>query len=224
MRPLDGIAARLMSDTDLWSRTGIAVRTKSDDSPVTSVDLALDAVIRESLLTEWPGIWIVSEEDPASFEVPDRRDVAILDPLDGTENYMSGLPIWGVSVAVWIDGRHHSSLLSFPELGLSLSTGDSTPEFTSRIVGHPSSSSLASLAAHGTGPENRILGCAAFNLFCVATGRFASFSNRTGAHAWDILGGLNLARERGCGVTVEDREYGGELLDPRRRYRFEVRR
>ena len=224
MTPLEVIAARLMSDTALWSRTGLAVRTKSDDSPVSTVDLALDAAIRESLLAAWPGIWIVSEEDPASFEVPDGRDVAIVDPLDGTENYVSGLPIWGVSVAVWIEGRHDSSLLAFPELGLSLGTGDSAPVFISRIVGHPSSSSLASLAEHGTGPENRILGCAAFNLLCVATGRFASFSNRTGAYAWDILAGLNLARERGCGVKVEDREYGGEFLDPRRRYRFEVRR
>ena len=200
------------------------VHTKDDDSPVSTVDFALNEVVREHLLATWPGIWIVSEEEPSTFDVPEGRDVAIVDPLDGTENYVSGLPIWGVSVAVWIDGRHESSLLAFPELGLSLTTGDRSPMFTSRIVGHPSSSPLASLAEHGSGPENRILGSAAFNLFCVATGRFASFSNRIGAHAWDILGGLNLARERGCEVTVDDREYDGEFLDPRCRYRFEVRR
>ncbi len=224
MTPLQGIADLLLSDTSLWSRTGLDVRTKSDDSPVSTVDLVLNNVIRESLLSAWPGIWIVSEEEPSTFAVPDGRDVAIVDPLDGTENYVSGLPIWGISVAVWIGGRHDSSLLAFPELGMSLSTGECAPMFKSRITGHPSSSPLAGLAQHGTGPENRILGSAAFNLFCVATGRFASFSNRTGAHAWDILGGLNLARERGCEVRVEHREYGGEFLDPRRRYRFEVRR
>lgn len=202
----------------------MSVDHKADGSPVSSVDLALNSTVESFLDNAWPGIWIVSEENPASFEVPDPNYVAVVDPLDGTENFVSGLPIWGVSISVWWDGQHHSSMLAFPELGLCAVTGGHEPQFSSRIIGHPSSSPMADLVDHASGPENRILGSAAFNFFCVATGRFASFSNRSGAHAWDIVAGLNLARERGCRVRVNDREYGGEFLDPRSRYCFEVHR
>jgi len=222
MTALSRLADHLMQSE--WRSPDISVQHKPDGSPVTSVDLVLNDTVGSFLDATWPGIWIVSEEDPATFEVPDPDHVAIVDPLDGTENFISGLPIWGISVAVWWNGRHHSSVLAFPELGLCAITGGHEHRFRSRIVGHPSSSSMSSLADRASGPENRILGSAAFNLFCVATGRFASFSNRTGAHAWDILGGLNLARERGCTVLVDDREYSGEFLDPRGRYCFEVRR
>ena len=220
MTELSRLATELLQGH--WRGPSISIEHKADGSPLSSVDLVLNTMVVAFLDATWPGIWVVSEEDPASLKVPDPDHVAIIDPLDGTENFISGLPVWGVSVSVWWAGQHHSSMLAFPELGLSAVTGGNEARFSSRIVGHPSSSTLTSLAAHASGPENRILGSAAFNLFCVATGRFASFANRTGAHAWDILGGLNLARERGCGVEVDDREYSGEFLDPGRRYCFEV--
>ena len=223
MTALARLAAELLAPGQHWRPSNVALAYKEDGSPVTAIDLELNERVSEFVSHAWPGIWIVSEEDDASLNVPDPSYVAIVDPLDGTENYISGLPIWGVSVAVWVDGQHHSSMLAFPELGLSAVTGQQLRRFTSRIVGHPSSSPFESLASHGSATENRILGSAAFNLYCVTTGRFATFANHTGARAWDILGGLNLAREHGCGVTVDGHHYGGEFLDPRGKYCFEVR-
>ena len=222
MSALSQLAKQLLDDSDLWSRTGMKVAKKEDGSPVSSVDLALNTFVCGFLNRIWPELWIVSEESPSSLSMPNTRRVAVVDPLDGTENFVSGLPIWGVSVAICQDGIHEGSMLAFPELGLSLATGDRAPQYASRIIGHPSSSPLASLVHRETGPENRIMGSAAFNLFCVATGRFASFSNQTGAYTWDILAGLNLALERGCRVIVNDREYRGELLDASQKYCFEV--
>lgn len=222
MTKLSDLAVELLAYD--WRSLDIVVSHKSDGSPVTSVDIALNAFVTNFVKSEWPGIWVVSEEEPSSLHIPDAELIAVVDPLDGTENFVSGLPIWGVSVSVWREGAHQSSLLAFPEMGLHAVTGGSEGRFSSRISGHPSSSPLQALAEGNSGPENRILGSAAFNLFCVATGRFASFSNRTGAHSWDILGGLNLALERGCGVIVDDREYLGQFLDPRRKYCFSVRK
>jgi myo-inositol-1(or 4)-monophosphatase len=217
------LASQLLAPGQNWRPSDVGLTYKDDGSPVTAVDLELNERVTEFVSRAWPGIWIVSEEVDASLDVPDPSFVAVVDPLDGTENYISGLPIWGVSVAVWVDGVHHSSMLAFPELGLSAVTGQPLRIFSSRIVGHPSSSPMSVLASHGSAAENRILGSAAFNLYCVATGRFATFANHTGARAWDILGGLNLAREHRCGVTVDGQHYGGEFLDPRGKYRFEVR-
>jgi len=202
----------------------MTVATKSDGSPVSSSDLSLDSKIRAFIETEFSGTQVISEEDVASHRLVNFLNVAVVDPLDGTENYVSGLPIWGVSVAIWQNGFHHSSMLAFPELGVSLVTGDKLELFDSRIVGHSSSTSLAVLAESNVAPENRILGSAAFNFYCVATGRFASFSNDVGANSWDILGGLNLAKEQGCEVTVDDNEYRGQFLDASRKYRFKVQR
>lgn len=222
MTTLSQLAKTLIESSNLWSRQDLDFELKPDGSPVSSVDVALNEVITDYLNARFPGIWIVSEEDPLSFDVPQADKVAQVDPLDGTENFVSGLPIWGVSVAVWISGFHHCSMLAFPELGLSLTTSQVTRQYTSRLIGHPSSSPMASLVAKENIRENRILGSAAFNLYCVVTGRFARFSNYTGAHSWDIVAGLNLAREHGCGVTVDGQAYRGEFLDPSRKYSFEV--
>lgn len=207
-----------------WRGSSLIVHHKEDGSPVSSVDHALNSYLKSLLESMWPGIWIVSEEEPESLKVPDPKNVAIIDPLDGTENFISGLPIWGVSVAVWQSGQHQASMLAFPEMGFVAITGQELQQFTSRIVGHPSSSSLTSLAKSESTPENRIFGCATFNLFCVSTGRLASFANRTGAYAWDILAGLNLALGSGCGVTVDGHQYRGEFLDPSKKYSFSVHR
>ena len=224
MNPLSDLAVILLAEPSLWAREGLRTTIKPDGSPVTSADLRIDCLLREYLSERFPGIWIVSEEDSSTFDVPDVELVAQIDPLDGTENFLSGLPIWGVSVSVSRSGAHQCSLLAFPEMGLSLSTGQSFHSFSSRIEGHASSTPLAQVTSASRSSENRILGSATYNLYCVATGRFSRFVNPSGAHSWDILAGLNLAAEQGCEVLVDGADYQGEFLDPRRKYRVEVRR
>lgn len=224
MSTLKNLATEIIADTDLWSRSNLNVRRKSDGSPVSSTDIKIDARIRAFLESEFPNTQIISEEDLSWQKAPVGQNVAVVDPLDGTENYVSGLPIWGVSVSIWQKGHHHSSMLVFPELSQSLVTDDICEYFESQVEGHSSSSSLEVLARTSKAKENRILGCAAYNLFGVSTGRFTHFANHVGANAWDIIAGLNLALEHGCGVKVNGTKYSGEFLDPSRRHRFEVQR
>lgn len=223
MTGLKRLSELLINNTTIWDRTRLSTDFKSDGSPVSNVDLSLDAFITNFLLKNYPGIWVVSEEEPESQRIPSLNLVAQLDPLDGTENYISGLPIWGVSISIWRMGKHSESLLVFPELGISLKSGDATNSFNSRIYGHPSSAPLDSLKTNNSQTENRILGSSAFNLYCVATGRFASFCNDFGAHSWDIIAGLSIALEQGCEVEVEGERYYGHFLEPNRKYRFRVR-
>jgi myo-inositol-1(or 4)-monophosphatase len=197
---------------------------KNDDSPVSEADLLLDRVISNRLRSKWPDIVIFSEESQ-SMNSTSNGWVAIVDPLDGTENYISGLPIWGVCISIWNGGVHQQSGIFFPELKQHLVTGQPISHFKSRITGYPSSTPLEKLAIESNlGKESRILGCAAYNFYCVITGSFKSFKNNTGAHVWDILSGLNLALEHGCGVKVNGQVYRGEFLSSTRKHTFEVSR
>ena len=199
------------------------VSRKHDLTPVTKADYLLDRRIAETLKFHYPNIRIVSEEKPLPEESLEKGWVAIVDPLDGTENFVSGLPIWGVAVSLWLDSNHVASMLSFPELGLSLATGDQPSKANSTVSGFSSSTSAAVISNHVAGSgEFRVLGSAAFNLFCVTTGRLKSFHNPIGAHAWDLVAGVNLALEHGCKVLIDGKVYEGQFLAPTKKYCVDV--
>jgi myo-inositol-1(or 4)-monophosphatase len=199
------------------------VSRKHDLTPVTNADYLLDQRIAETLKLNFPNIQIVSEEKPLPEESLEQGWVAIVDPLDGTENFVSGLPIWGVAVSLWHDSNHFASVLSFPELGLSLASGDQPSKANSAVSGFSSSTSASVISNHVSGSgEFRVLGSAAFNLFCVATGRLKSFHNPIGAHAWDLVAGVNLALEQGCEVLIDGKVYEGQFLAPTKKYCVDV--
>lgn len=207
----------------LLSELRNTVSRKHDKTPVTKADYLLDQRISETLAFSYPNMQIVSEEKPLPEASLETGWVAIVDPLDGTENFVSGLPIWGVAVSLWLDSKHVASMLSFPELGLSLATGDQPSKSNSAVSGFSSSTSAAVISNHEAGSgEFRVLGSAAFNLFCVATGRLKSFHNPIGAHAWDLVAGVNLALEQGCKVLIDGKVYEGQFLAPTKKYCVDV--
>ncbi len=88
----------------------IEVKTKDDDSLVTSADLASEAVILRTIQESFPDDDILSEE--AGYKQLDRRDgrfVWVVDPLDGTTNFANGYPFYCVSIAraVYQSGKMH---------------------------------------------------------------------------------------------------------------------
>lgn len=218
------LSETLLSKPELWNRDSLDWNLKEDGSPVTDSDIRIDAFIGETLRMMWPAITLVSEERSIEDGLSDCGVVGVIDPLDGTENYLSGLPIWGVSISVWVGGSHEESLLLFPEMNERVVTGEKFLPFRSRIRGFSSSTSSHELQLPLKEAENRIFGSATYNLFCVATGRLAHYSNGCGANAWDILAGINIALEHGCEVKIDEGEYRGEFLDPHRKYSVSVSR
>jgi myo-inositol-1(or 4)-monophosphatase len=201
------------------------IRWKADGSPVTEADLWLEQQLADWLGERLPGLTLIGEESFGSG-IASRTPtgwVAVLDPIDGTENFCSGLKEWGVSLSLWHDGNHAGSLLMLPELGHSLASGEIIERVPSRITGYSSSMHPAIAAAMAEGGENRVFGCAVYNLFNVARGAFARFVNPKGARVWDLLAGLMLAREQGCDILVDGQSYDGSFLDPHRRYCVDIR-
>ncbi|SFK61441.1 inositol monophosphatase family protein [Falsiroseomonas stagni] len=195
---------------------------KPDGSPVTTADVFVEQLVRDHLSARLPDLSFVGEE---SFEVGQSlagRNLALLDPIDGTENFCSGLREWGVSLGLWRDGLHLGSLLMLPELGDQLMSGDRIVHERSRINGFSSSYNEEIGARIAEVRESRIFGCAVYNLYNVARGAFSRFSNPKGAYAWDLLPGLMLALEQGCDILVDGNRFDGQFLEPHRRYRVDV--
>jgi len=82
--------------------------TKVDGSIVTSVDLGIQASISERLQNSWPNIRLLGEEmthvQQSALLLNLDEPCWVLDPLDGTTNFVAGFPFYGVSLALVLDG------------------------------------------------------------------------------------------------------------------------
>jgi histidinol-phosphatase len=118
MSPDLELALRLADAADAISsprfRSGLAIETKPDFTPVTEADRAVEAELRRILADERPGDAILGEEGGAEG-VGSRR--WILDPIDGTRNYARGIPVWATLVALEADGVVTVGVVSAPALG-----------------------------------------------------------------------------------------------------------
>jgi histidinol-phosphatase len=90
------------------------VRLKPDATPVTEADLAVEAMIRERLAREFPRDAVLGEEQGLAGDAP---RVWVVDPIDGTKNFASGIQIWATLIALVDDGEPVLGLASAPALG-----------------------------------------------------------------------------------------------------------
>ncbi len=90
------------------------VRTKPDRTPVTEADLAVERAIRSRLATARPADGILGEEFGTEG---DSTRQWIIDPIDGTSNFLRGVPVWGTLIALAVDGDPVVGVASSPALG-----------------------------------------------------------------------------------------------------------
>ena len=115
MGPDLALALRLADAADAISlphfRSGLAIETKADLTPVTEADRAVEAELRRILADERPHDAILGEEQGAAGTGSRRW---ILDPIDGTRNYARGIPVWGTLVALEENGVVDVGVVSAP--------------------------------------------------------------------------------------------------------------
>ncbi len=92
----------------------VRVSQKSANDFVTEVDQAAEAAIIETLLTAYPGHGIWAEESGREHGAKDSEFVWIIDPLDGTTNFIHGLPIYCVSIALAVKGKVEQAVVYDP--------------------------------------------------------------------------------------------------------------
>lgn len=113
------LALRLADAADAQSlprfdAADLEISTKADNSHVTDADLATERAIRDVLATERPDDGIFGEEFGAQG---DSHRQWIIDPIDGTANFLRGVPLWGTMIALAIDGVPQVGVVSMPAFG-----------------------------------------------------------------------------------------------------------
>lgn len=88
--------------------------SKPDSTPVTEADTAVETSIRRTLSRTRPRDAVTGEEFADSGESTRRW---IIDPIDGTKNYLRGVPVWATLIALESDGEIVVSVVSAPALG-----------------------------------------------------------------------------------------------------------
>ena len=92
----------------------LEVSTKPDRTPVTEADLAVERGIRDRLAEARPDDGILGEEFGTEGDTARQW---IIDPIDGTANFLRGVPVWGTLIALAIDGVPEVGVVSSPAMG-----------------------------------------------------------------------------------------------------------
>ena len=102
----------------LW-RSGLAVTTKADESPVTVADQHGEKLILEHLGRHFPDIPVISEEDASEFGTPDAIGPRffLVDPVDGTKAFVRGDPNFTVNIGLIQNGRPVAGAVNCPPTG-----------------------------------------------------------------------------------------------------------
>src|SRR5271166_234228 len=227
-----GAARRAAVVVEEW-RSRFQVREKGRFDLVTDADLESQRTIREFLAQRFPDHGFLGEEDKASQKRPgpDSPPTWIVDPIDGTTNYVHDCPLYCISIGLQVAG----------ELVVGVVHDPSRNELFAAAQGHGAwigkrqlkTSSIdnlnQALLATGFPPDVRgqertlawwhyfslrtqslrRTGSTALNLAYVAAGRFDGFWAFDN-HVWDVAGGMVLVREAGGIITNVD----GSPYDP----------
>ena len=95
-------------------RRDIEVMTKPDRTFVTAADQAVERMIRERILAAYPDHGLVGEEYGSEAGAASRR--WYIDPIDGTHNFIRGVPLFGTLLALEVDGELQVGVVSAPAL------------------------------------------------------------------------------------------------------------
>jgi myo-inositol-1(or 4)-monophosphatase len=210
--------ARELAD---W-RGRFTAREKAAHDLVTDADLASERAIRACIAAHYPDHGVLGEEAPAAEQLQ-RPYCWVVDPLDGTTNYVHGFPAYGVSIAVASRGRLLAGVVYDPlrEECFAAALGEGA-----RLNGQPMTTSGAGQLADALlavsfpaqvtleSPDVRAFlrvaplcqavrrtGSAALNLAYVACGRLDGHWAHE-IHPWDAAAGVLLVQEAGGTATA----------------------
>ena len=204
---------------ELLERTGTTATTmKGDGTPVTDADVEVNERIAEAIREQFPRHAVLSEELDTSYAGAEWT--WIVDPIDGTSNFTTGVPYWCVSVALALEGEPVLGFVDSPPLAARFvavagegATKNGAPNQVRAPVDFDNPENrhvpllLTTVIARRARPrvrlKPRVLGSAALDLCLVAQGvAAASLSLRP--KVWDHAAGRLLVTEAGGAyVTVE---------------------
>lgn len=215
------VARRAGQDAAAFRARGLShdlhVESKGLQDFVTIADRTAEKMIRDALMGAFPLDSFIGEEGGG---YSGRQGTWVVDPIDGTTNYIRGLRHWGVSIAFVVGGEIEIGVIYdatqdavFHALrgqgayknGLPISVAPTTdPESAMAILGYSRRTAFDDYLAvlkqlHDRGIDHRRMGAAAIGLVRVAEGVADLYYERH-LNAWDILAGIRIAQEAGASI------------------------
>lgn len=187
-----------------------AVQAKAPGDLVSDADHAVELTLRRLLAQHFPGDGILGEEMGGTA---DGRFWAV-DPIDGTANFLCGLPFWTISLGLVQDGTPVAGAILAPALGLMAVGQGGTLRETGLALGSRATDQpcvglgrnprwpatdrhAVEAAVEAAGLAPRLFGSCALSLMLVATGRLKGYIEPRVGGLWDCAGGLALCRAAG---------------------------
>jgi myo-inositol-1(or 4)-monophosphatase len=201
---------------------GFETHIKKDRSPVTSADLEVNRLLKEATSRHFPDDGWLSEETPPDDRRLEKKRVWVVDPIDGTKYFMTGVPEYTISIALVEDARPVFSIVFNPATdeffmatrGAGATLNGSPIHFRPRD-GSPLSLLVSPPSFHRGRFEELVaeakikpMGSIAYTLALVAAGRADGTINVDRLSEWDIAGGVLLVEEAG-GIATDKK--GGAL-------------
>jgi myo-inositol-1(or 4)-monophosphatase len=118
--------------TPLFRSEGLAVESKADASPVTQADRGAEELMRTMIARRFPDHGIIGEE--LGNTRADAEFTWVLDPIDGTKSFVTGVPLWGTLIALLHRGQPVLGCIHQPVLGQLLVGDGTTTELNGRRV------------------------------------------------------------------------------------------
>jgi myo-inositol-1(or 4)-monophosphatase len=195
-----------------YDRLNSSAPTKEDKQNfIESIDADIQKILISKLKNLYPKHLFVAEEpsDDTAFELPDHPDVWVIDPIDGSNNYMHHIPTFSISICYYYQGQRTAALVYDPindELFTATRGGGALRN--QRRMYHKSSPALDQVLCGIEGRtgfhpsveskvrSTRKLGCTSLTLCYAACGRF-DMAVCQSPHLWDAAAGLLIAEESG---------------------------
>ncbi len=214
-----------------YYQDAFSVRDKSPDNPVTDADLAADALLIDRLMKLLPEAGWLSEETADNRERTSRRYCWVVDPLDGTKEFVMGIPEFTVSVALVDRGHPILGIIHNPANGIMIHSErdqgtylDGQPIRVSDQSTLPGSQVDASRSERRRGEFEpfealvhlRTMGSIAYKLARIAYGAADATWSRGPKNEWDICAGDLLIREAGgkC-INLDDKPFTYNRANPK---------
>jgi myo-inositol-1(or 4)-monophosphatase len=195
------------------------VAEKSVDNPVTAADLEANETLKSKILGAFPGDGWLSEETADSDERLKQKRVWIVDPLDGTKEFISEIPEFVVCVALVEDGTPRVAVEYNPvrdELftankgrgaflnGTSIHVSKQVDLRHAHVLASRSEEARGEWDAYQEKMHVELTGSVAYKFALVASGRFDATFTLTPKNEWDVCAGSLIVAEAGGMVTDPD--------------------
>ncbi|MBL7067915.1 MAG: 3'(2'),5'-bisphosphate nucleotidase CysQ [Candidatus Marinimicrobia bacterium] len=193
------------------------VRDKGHNNPVTTADLEADTFLRQTLLGEFPGDGWLSEETRDSAERLSKKRVWVVDPLDGTRDFVAGRPEFVVSIALVEDARPVIGIIYNPVTEeLFTAVKDQPSQLNGAVISCSTKQQLNESTIYVSRSETRaglweqyqdlfkkrvVCGSVAYKLAHIAAAHGDLFVSLKPKNDWDICAGDLIVRNAG-GITV----------------------